>query len=66
MLQVLHATPSIHSTFRNVRKLLHPQGRLFLQELNPSEYKKCITIDRRLRVFSAETIQLHHGDEQNS
>lgn len=36
--QVLHATPSINSTLRNVRKLLHPQGRLFLQELTPSEY----------------------------
>lgn len=31
--QVLHATPSVESTLRNVRKLLAPRGRLFLQEL---------------------------------
>lgn len=30
---VLHATPCLHTTLSNVRKLLHPQGRLFLQEL---------------------------------
>ncbi|GME55565.1 Lovastatin diketide synthase LovF [Neofusicoccum parvum] len=32
---VLHATPSIHETLSNVRKLLKPDGRLFLQELSP-------------------------------
>ncbi|RDA92383.1 hypothetical protein CP533_4725 [Ophiocordyceps camponoti-saundersi (nom. inval.)] len=32
---VLHATPSLHETLVNVRKLLHPQGRLLLQELCP-------------------------------
>ncbi|KAL9069203.1 MAG: hypothetical protein Q9157_006247 [Trypethelium eluteriae] len=32
---VLHATPSIGITLRHVRKLLRPQGRLFLQELTP-------------------------------
>lgn len=33
---VLHATPNLTETLRNVRKLLHPQGRLLLQELDPS------------------------------
>ncbi|KAK7736708.1 Type I Iterative PKS [Cytospora paraplurivora] len=32
---VLHATPRIQDTLRNVRKLVHPRGRLFLQELSP-------------------------------
>ncbi|RAH63166.1 fatty acid synthase S-acetyltransferase [Aspergillus piperis CBS 112811] len=30
---VLHATPSLHATLRNVRRLLAPGGKLFLQEL---------------------------------
>ncbi|OJZ83788.1 hypothetical protein ASPFODRAFT_73203 [Aspergillus luchuensis CBS 106.47] len=30
---VLHATPSLHQTLTNVRKLLHPQGKLLLEEL---------------------------------
>ncbi|KAF7180982.1 hypothetical protein CNMCM7691_000111 [Aspergillus felis] len=33
---VLHATPRISETLRNVRKLLAPTGRLLLQELCPS------------------------------
>lgn len=32
---VLHATPDIHKTLSNVRRLVHPRGRLFLQELDP-------------------------------
>jgi NADPH:quinone reductase-like Zn-dependent oxidoreductase/malonyl CoA-acyl carrier protein transacylase/SAM-dependent methyltransferase len=32
---VLHATPSIHETLSNCHTLLHPRGRLFLQELDP-------------------------------
>lgn len=32
---VLHATPDIHKTLSHVRKLVHPRGRLFLQELDP-------------------------------
>ena len=32
---VLHATPELVTTLSNVRKLLAPHGRLFLQELNP-------------------------------
>ncbi|KAK0130497.1 hypothetical protein ONS96_001016 [Cadophora gregata f. sp. sojae] len=32
---VLHATPSLRRTLSHVRKLLHPQGRLLLQELSP-------------------------------
>lgn len=32
---VLHATPSLHQSLTNVRKLLHPQGRLLLQEVDP-------------------------------
>ncbi|GJP94927.1 polyketide synthase [Aspergillus niger] len=32
---VLHATPSINATLANVRKLLAPEGYLFLQELSP-------------------------------
>ncbi|KAJ0116060.1 hypothetical protein J7T55_005006 [Diaporthe amygdali] len=32
---VLHATPVINETLSHVRKLLHPRGRLFLQELCP-------------------------------
>ena len=31
---VLHATPCLKDTLTNVRKLLHPQGRLLLQELD--------------------------------
>ncbi|CAG8947878.1 unnamed protein product [Penicillium salamii] len=30
---VLHATPNLHDTLVNVRKLLHPQGTLILEEL---------------------------------
>lgn len=30
---VLHATPVLHETLTNVRKLLHPQGKLLLEEL---------------------------------
>ncbi|MCJ1385150.1 hypothetical protein MMC17_008269 [Xylographa soralifera] len=33
---VLHATPKLNDTLKNVRKLLHPHGRLLLQELSPS------------------------------
>ncbi|OGM50547.1 hypothetical protein ABOM_000924 [Aspergillus bombycis] len=33
---VLHATPVLQESLANVRKLLHPQGRLFLQELSPN------------------------------
>lgn len=33
---VLHATPSLEETLTNVRKLLQPHGRLFLQELDPT------------------------------
>ncbi|KAK3685289.1 putative polyketide synthase [Podospora appendiculata] len=32
---VLHATPSLHDTLRNVRTLMEPGGKLFLQELGP-------------------------------
>ncbi|KAL8671106.1 MAG: hypothetical protein Q9168_004388 [Polycauliona sp. 1 TL-2023] len=32
---VLHATASLKDTLSNVRKLLRPRGRLFLQELDP-------------------------------
>jgi SAM-dependent methyltransferase len=32
---VLHATPQLQTTLQNVRKLLAPEGRLFLQELCP-------------------------------
>ncbi|GAA83278.1 KR domain-containing protein [Aspergillus luchuensis IFO 4308] len=30
---VLHATPFLHQTLTNVRKLLHPQGKLLLEEV---------------------------------
>ncbi|KAL8695116.1 MAG: hypothetical protein Q9224_003449 [Gallowayella concinna] len=33
---VLHATTSLKETLSNVHKLLHPRGRLFLQELEPT------------------------------
>lgn len=33
---VLHATPSLRETLANVRKLVHPRGRVFLQELSPA------------------------------
>ena len=33
---VIHATPSLNTTMKNVRKLLQPYGRFFLQELLPS------------------------------
>jgi 2-polyprenyl-3-methyl-5-hydroxy-6-metoxy-1,4-benzoquinol methylase len=32
---VLHATPNLHQTLTNVRKLIHPHGYLLLQELDP-------------------------------
>lgn len=32
---VLHATPNIHQTLTNVRKLVHPEGRFLLQEVDP-------------------------------
>lgn len=37
---VLHATPKISDTLLNVKKLLHPRGRLLLQELSPT--MRCI------------------------
>jgi SAM-dependent methyltransferase len=36
---VLHATPNLVKTLTNVRKLLNPQGRLFLLELSPESSK---------------------------
>jgi SAM-dependent methyltransferase len=36
---VLHATPNINTTLKNVRKLMAPNGRLYLQELSPSMMK---------------------------
>ncbi|PGH15529.1 hypothetical protein AJ79_02311 [Helicocarpus griseus UAMH5409] len=36
---VLHATPNLVQTLTNVRKLLHPEGRLFLLELSPESSK---------------------------
>ena len=36
---VLHATPNLVQTLTNVRKLLNPQGRLFLLELSPESSK---------------------------
>jgi len=33
--KVLHATPSLQETLSNVRRLLKPGGKLFLQELSP-------------------------------
>ncbi|CAG2008535.1 unnamed protein product [Fusarium graminearum] len=35
----LHATPNLAKTLSNLRKLLHPQGRLFLIELSPESSK---------------------------
>ena len=35
---VLHATPSLGGTLRNVRKLLKPDGRLFFQDLCPETH----------------------------
>lgn len=35
----LHATPDLVKTLSNVRKLLHPEGRLFLMELSPEASK---------------------------
>ncbi|KAL6808135.1 hypothetical protein V8C40DRAFT_278958 [Trichoderma camerunense] len=32
---VLHATPKLSETLKNVRKFLHPKGHLFLQDLYP-------------------------------
>ncbi|KAF9872330.1 polyketide synthase [Colletotrichum karsti] len=31
---VLHATPSLQGTLTNVRKILHPEGRLYMEELS--------------------------------
>jgi SAM-dependent methyltransferase len=36
---VLHATPELNTTLKNVRKLLSPRGQLFLLELQPSPVK---------------------------
>ncbi|PGH05504.1 hypothetical protein AJ80_08325 [Polytolypa hystricis UAMH7299] len=36
---VIHATPSLNTTLKHVRKLLHSRGRFFLQELIPSPAK---------------------------
>ncbi|KAL4738753.1 hypothetical protein BDV11DRAFT_215729 [Aspergillus similis] len=36
---VIHATETLNVTLKNVRKLLHPRGRFFLQELTPSAAK---------------------------
>ncbi|KAK5055906.1 hypothetical protein LTR84_012456 [Exophiala bonariae] len=36
---VIHATDYLNNTLKNVRKLLHPRGRFFLQELTPAAAK---------------------------
>ena len=36
---VIHATDFLNNTLKNVRKLLHPRGRFFLQELTPAAAK---------------------------
>ena len=36
---VIHATAILGTTLKHVRKLLHPRGRFFLQELSPSSAK---------------------------
>jgi SAM-dependent methyltransferase len=36
---VIHATNELKTTLRNVRRLLHPRGRFFLQELTPAPAK---------------------------
>lgn len=36
---VIHATGFLNNTLKNVRKLLHPRGRFFLQELTPAAAK---------------------------
>ncbi|KFY38193.1 hypothetical protein V494_04450 [Pseudogymnoascus sp. VKM F-4513 (FW-928)] len=36
---VIHATPELTTTLKHVQKLLHPNGRFFLQELVPSAPK---------------------------
>jgi hypothetical protein len=36
---VIHATETLNRTLSHVRKLLHPKGRFFLQELTPSAAK---------------------------
>ncbi|KAL3473253.1 hypothetical protein BJX99DRAFT_261561 [Aspergillus californicus] len=36
---VIHATETLNVTLKNVRKLLHPRGRFFLQELTPAAAK---------------------------
>ncbi|PYH79566.1 KR domain-containing protein [Aspergillus uvarum CBS 121591] len=41
---VLHATPSLHETLANVRRLLHPDGRLLLEELcGETKYANIVT-----------------------
>ena len=35
-INVIHRTENLQTSLQNVRKLLHPEGRLFLLELNPS------------------------------
>ncbi|KAK8038627.1 Polyketide synthase-nonribosomal peptide synthetase [Apiospora rasikravindrae] len=41
---VLHATPSLHDTLRNVRRLLRPGGFLVVLEIQPSEIARMGTI----------------------
>ncbi len=54
--QVLHATPSIRSTLYNMRKLLAPRGRLFIQELAPSKVSLRENADQQLTGFSNEDV----------
>ena len=49
-IQVLHATPCLVNTLKNIRALLQPQGFLFLQELSP---RKSLDKLRKFRKLTA-------------
>lgn len=69
VMQVLHATPSLHETLVNIRKLLQPKGKLLLQELCSSKsgccsFTTCVYLDVNIDICSSryQVDQLHHGE----
>lgn len=50
--QVLHATPALNETLRNVYSLLKPSGRLFLEELTPGRLLPLCSMRIYVRKYS--------------
>ncbi|KAM3498690.1 hypothetical protein MY10362_008002, partial [Beauveria mimosiformis] len=57
---VLHATPVLADTLRHCRKLLRPQGRLFLQEMSPVVKNTSFIMETK-RLLEEQGYKTHHA-----